>query len=248
MSFIGFRGPVVDLSFFRFSAFKFFLISIDKFTLPPTVPAPTSNARSRCAFTLVEILVVIVIISILLVTVIPALQSLSASNGSKASVSQFMNVVEQARTLAITSGNATYIVFADSTVSSADYRSKAFVIFQDRNFIPTAVSKWYILRTGISLEPNNGLLVPPDPPNQINFVCPVIGAAKLPYLKFDPSGMVTIPDAPDKLFVRFFSGSVDSAGQSTFTDNTQKTTGKLDQVTISQFTGRTKYVDPYSPS
>ncbi len=219
-----------------------------QFPFPPTVPAPTSNPRSRCAFTLVEMLVVIVVISILLVTVIPALKSLSASNGGKASVSKFMNVVEQARTLAITSGNPTYIVFADSTVSSADYRSRAFVVFQDKNFIPTAVSKWYLLPTGISLEPNNGLLVPPDPPNQINFVCPAIGAAKLPYLKFDPSGTVTIPDAPAKLFVRFFSGSVDSAGQSTFTDNTQKTTGKLDQVTISQFTGRTKYVDPYSSS
>ena len=68
------------------------------------------------AFTLVEMLVVIVIISILLVAVIPAVNSLSKSSGGKAAVSNFMNVVEQARTLAITSGNATYVVFADETL------------------------------------------------------------------------------------------------------------------------------------
>ena len=36
---------------FSFSIFKFFLISADQFSFPPTVPAPTSNPRSRCAFT-----------------------------------------------------------------------------------------------------------------------------------------------------------------------------------------------------
>ena len=215
------------------------------FTLP--------KLRGRIsAFTLIEMLVVIVIISILLVAVIPAVNSLSKSSGSKAAVSNFMNTVEQARTLAITSGSPTYIVFADQTTPE-NYRAKAYIVFQDKNFIPVAVSKWYFLPTGISFQPGTGLLTPQDESNPplINFLCPgTIGstAIPLPFIKFDPSGMVLIPTDSAKMFVKFFSGSVDSSGTSSFTDSTQKTSGNLDQVTISRFTGRPKYVNPYSPS
>ena len=217
--------------------------------------------RGRCrAFTLVELLVVIVIISILLVAVIPAVNSLSKSSGGKAAVSNFMNTVEQARSLAITSGAATYVVFADETLTSTDlttpdkYRAKAYIVFQEKNFIPVAISKWYFLPIGMSFLPgpdtaSAGLLKAKDP--LIKFSCP--GSVNstpiaLPFLKFDPNGMVTLPTDPNIMFVKFFSGSVDSSGTSSFTDSTQKTSGKLDQVTISRLTGRARYVNPYSPS
>ena len=194
-----------------------------------TLPRPRRRSR---AFTLVEILVVIVIISILLVAVIPAVNSLSKSSLGKAAVSNFMNAVEQARVLAITSGAATYIVFADETLTSTDatapdkYRTKAYIVFQDKNFVPVAISKWYFLPAGISFLPaasaNSGLLAAKDPATK--FSCP--GSVDptpiaLPFIKFDANGMVTLPTDPSVMFVKFFSGFVNSSGQTTFTESTQ---------------------------
>ncbi len=224
------------------------------------VAKPSSKPRHPHAFTLVEMLVVIVIISILLAAVIPAVNSLSKSSGGKAAVSNFMNVVEQARTLAVTSGNATYVVLADETLTSTitsdpdRYRSKAYIVFQEKDFVPVAVSKWYFLPTGISFlagaDPaTTGLMSAKDP--AIKFTCPgSVGSTPiaLPFIKFDPSGMVSLPTTPNILFVKFFSGFVNASGTAAYTDNQQKTSGKLDQVTISLLTGRAKYVDPYSPS
>jgi len=200
-------------------------------------------------------LVVIVVISILLVAVIPAVNSISKSSGSKSAVSNFMNAVEQARALAINSGSATYVVFADETLTSTDatapdrYRAKAYIIFQEKSFVPVAVSKWYFLPTGISFLPAAGLMTAKDP--AIKFTCP--GAVSstpisLPFIKFDSTGAVSLPTDPNITFVKFFSGVVNSAGQTSFTDSTQKTSGKLDQVKISRLTGRSNYVDPYTPT
>lgn len=206
-------------------------------------------------------LVVIGVISILLVAVIPAVNSLSKSNGGKSAVSNFMNTVEQARALAINSGSATYVVFADETLTSTEsstpdrYRAKAYIIFkEDKNFAPVAVSKWYFLPTGISflagaVPTTNGLMTAKDP--AVKFTCPgTVGSmpVALPFIKFDSSGMVSIPTDPNIMFIKFFAGSVSSSGQATYTDSQQKSTGNLDQVTISRFTGRAKYVDPYTPS
>src|SRR4051794_31676430 len=150
-----------------------------------------------------------------------------------------MNVIEQARTLAITSGNPTYVVFADETLTSTvatdpdKYRAKAYIVFQDKNFVPVAVSKWYFLPTGISFlaganPATNGLMAAKDP--AIKFACPgSVGttAIALPFIKFDPTGMVSLPSTASTLFVKFFSGSVNSSGTAIYTDNQQKTSGKL---------------------
>lgn len=216
-------------------------------------PAP----RPHLAFTLVELLVVIGILSILLVAVIPAVNSLSKSNGGKSAVSNFMNTVEQARSLAINSGSATYVVFSDETLTSTEssapdrYRAKAYIIFkEDKTFAPVAVSKWYFLPTGISFLNGSGLMTAKDP--AVKFTCPgTVGSTPiaLPFIKFDSSGMVSLPTDPNIMFIKFFAGSVSSSGQATYTDSQQqKSTGNLDQVTISRFTGRAKYVDPYTPS
>ncbi|HEY5035833.1 MAG TPA: prepilin-type N-terminal cleavage/methylation domain-containing protein [Chthoniobacterales bacterium] len=228
------------------------------FTLPKQRERCSAFALPRprerfSAFTLVEMLVVIGIISLLLVAVIPAVNSLSKSNGSKAAISNFMNAVEQARSLAITSGSATYVVFADETLTSTEtaapdkYRAKSYIIFQDKNFVPTAVSKWYFLPTGISFLPGSGLMTAKDP--TVKFACP--GSLNntpisLPFIKFDSEGAVALPANPAIMFVNFFSGFVSAGGQPTFTDSKQKTSQKFEQVTISSLTGRARYVDPYT--
>ena len=217
---------------------------ITRHCVPSALALREVRERSR-AFTLVELLVVIGIISLLLVAVIPAVTSLSKSSGSKSAVSGLMNSLEQARALALTSGSATYVVFADQTTPE-NYRCKAYIVFQEKNFVPTAVTKWNFLPTGISFLPNTGLLTTPPTP-AIPFICPgTIGVTPaLPYLKFDSNGMVAAPTVATGLFVNFFSGFVDQGGTPTYTDKKQETAQRFDQIKVAPFTGSAQYVNPY---
>jgi prepilin-type N-terminal cleavage/methylation domain-containing protein len=198
----------------------------------------------RQAFTLIELMVVIGIIAILLAFVGPAVVSLSRTSGTKGAVSTLMNAIEQARALAITSGSATYVVFADQSTPER-YRCRAFIIFQDNaTFVPAAVSKWYVLPEGISLRPAAGVLAQTP---AVEFACPQpVGSALLPYIKFEPTGMVVAPTDPNTLFVCLFSGFVDGGGQQTFTDKVQQTTQRYDAIVLARFTGRSRYVYPFT--
>ena len=211
------------------------------FTLP--------KQRARGAFTLIELLVVIGIISILLVAVIPAVTSLTKAHGQKAAISNVMNLFEQARSLAVSTGNATYVVFADQATPE-NYRCKAYIVFKEDSttFAPVAVTKWYFLPTGISFLPNVGILAAPTGSQALKFLCPgTMGttAIVLPFIKFDSNGMVAAPTDPNVLFANVFAGWVDSNGIATFTDQTQKSAQKFDQIAVARFTGRARYVDPY---
>jgi type II secretory pathway pseudopilin PulG len=196
-----------------------------------------------------ELLVVIGIISVLLVAVVPSVTSLSKAKGQKGAVSNVMNLLEQARSLAVSSGNATYVVFADQTTPEK-YRCKAYIVFKadGQTFAPTAVTKWHFLPTGISFQPNTGLLMAPAATPAVTFTCPgEIGAAPvaLPFIKFDANGMVSSPSDPNILFANVFAGNVDAGGVPTYTDQVQRTSQKFDKVTIARFTGRARYVDPF---
>lgn len=189
------------------------------------------------------------IISLLLVVVIPVVSSLSKASGQKAAVSNVMNLLEQARTLAVSSGNATYVVFADQTTPEK-YRCKAYIVFKEdpQTFSPVAITKWHFLPNGISFQPNSGLLKTPAATPAVKFTCPgEIGTTPvaLPFLKFDASGMVASPTDPNILFANVFAGSVDGGGTLTYTDQAQKSSQKFDQVAIARFTGHARYVDPY---
>jgi prepilin-type N-terminal cleavage/methylation domain-containing protein len=223
---------------------------------PPSTRAGLSARPNNFrAFTLLEILVVMAIIAILLVALIPNIAGLQKSAGTKGAVSNVMNAMEQARSLALTSGSATYVVFADQTTPT-DYRCRAYIIFkEDKNFNVVAVTKWNYLPTGVSFRPSTGLLTAQSGASPVTFVCPGQGFGSnpipLPYIKFDSTGMVayptpTSPPAPSiGLFADMFSGTVDGNGQMAYTDQTQKTNQKFDSVVIARFTGRARYVNPY---
>jgi prepilin-type N-terminal cleavage/methylation domain-containing protein len=230
----------------QFSTFSF-LFSTSRASARSAFTLPMLRARS--AFTLIELLVVMGIISVLLVVAIPAITSLSKAHSQKAAISNVMNLFEQARSLAVTTGNATYVVFADPTTPE-NYRDKAYIVFKEdsQTFSPAAVTKWYFLPTGISFQPNTGLLTPPTGAPPLKFSCPgTIGpaAVALPFIKFDSNGMVASPTDPNILFVSVFAGSVDQNGVASFTDLNQKSTQKFDKIAIARFTGRARYVDPY---
>ena len=206
-----------------------------------------SPSAHRCAFTLIELLVVIGVISVMLVAIIPAVTSLSKSSGGKSAVSGLMNSLEHARALALTSGSATYVVFAGDTTPE-HYRCKAYIVFQEKNFIPTAVTKWNFLPTGISFLPSQGLLTSQT---VVEFLCPGDISATplaLPFIKFDASGMVAAPAVATGLFVNFFSGFVDQGGTPIYTDKHQETEQKFDQIKVAPFTGSAQYINPYPTS
>lgn len=201
------------------------------------------------AFTLLELMVVIAIIAIMLAAIVPAVNSLSKANGSKSAVSSVINALEQAKSLAVTSGSATYVVFADQSTPDR-YRNKAFIVFQDdKNFAQVPVTKWSFLPVGVSFRPNEGILTLPSSSSALMFACPSpVGPAPAayPYVKFDPNGSVTAPSDPNILFIDLFAGFVGVDGLMSYTDANQKTSQKFDAVVLARFTGRAKYVDPYS--
>ena len=208
----------------------------------------TAERRPRSAFTLIELLVVIGIIAIMLVVIAPAVTSLSKSSGRKSAVSNVMNALEQARSLAVTSGSATYVVFADQT-TAPDYRYRAFIVFQDgSDFTQKAVTAWRFLPTGVAFRPNKGLVTTPAGGGALKFVCPGMGSTSraLPYVKFEPTGMVSIPADGALLFVDIFAGAVDEAGRANYTDDVQRQSQKFDAVVLTRLTGRSRYVDPYA--
>ncbi len=220
-----------------------------------TPPPAARRAEKRTGFTLLELMIVIGIMTIMLVAIVPAVVSLSRSSGGKSAVSEVMNSVEQARSLALTSGSSTYVVFADKTTTD-HYRCRAYSIFKDdKTFKPVAVTGWYFLPTGISFQTNSGLLKPQAGTPKIAFPCPraiIANAAsdptpvELPFLQFDSNGMVTTPTTTADIFVNFFSGFIDGSGAALFTDKVQATKQKFDQIAISPFTGRARYIDPYA--
>ena len=115
---------------------------------------------------------------------------------------------------------------------------QGYIVFQEKNFVPTAVTKWNFLPTGISFLPDTGLLTTPPTP-VIPILCPgTIGVTPaLPYLKFDSNGMVAAPTVATGLFVNFFSGFVDQGGTPNYTDKKQETAQRFDQIKVAPFTG-----------
>lgn len=202
----------------------------------------------RCygAFTLIELMVVIGIIIIMLAAAWPAVNSLARSGGRKGAISNVINALEHARAVAVSTGRPTYVVFADQSMPE-NHRCKAFIVFhEDANFTPRAVTKWYVLPTGISFRPGSGLFAAQSGAPKIKFACPGTVASnpvELPFIKYDSSGMVSLPSGG--LWIDIFTGSVDGSGQQSFTDKQQQTSGKYDAVVVARFTGRARYVDPY---
>jgi len=212
-----------------------------------TSPAFGLHRNRLGAFSLLELLVVIGLIAIMLVAVVPAVNSLGRSSGRKGAVSNVMNAIEHARALAISSGRPTYVVFADQNTPE-EYRCTSFIVFQDdATFTPKPITKWYRLPTGIAFRPNSGILAAQTGTPKIQFACPSpVGPTlrDLPFVKFDSSGMVSAPTGG--LWIDIFAGFVGTAGDQSFTDARQKATGKYDAVVVSRFTGRVRYVDPYT--
>jgi prepilin-type N-terminal cleavage/methylation domain-containing protein len=204
------------------------------------------------AFTLLELLVVIGIIAILLVAALPAVTSLSKSSGRKGAISSLLGSIEQARSLAIKDGQATYLVLPGQLPPGADsstiqrYGYRSFAIFEDEDDPVNPgtkkikqVSSWKTLPTGVGIR--SGSLNYLAKTTQFNFT--PMGStvtAPFPFLKFNANGEVDPSSTPSAstgtIQFGIFEGYVDANG----TDKSTSKTNFTESIEVSRLTGRAK--------
>ncbi len=201
------------------------------------------RAAPQAGFTLIELMVVISIIAIMLAAGIPAINSLSKSGGRKAALGSLMGALEQARTEAIKSGRATYLVFPD-TIPGADaattdrYAYRSYALFQEDPENPTAskqLTNWKTLPTGISIR--SGSLNYFSNAKQFAFA-PTSSTAPFRFLQFTSTGEVDAASTPGastgSIQLSIFEGSV-LGGQ----DRATSANRNLNEtITLARLTGR----------
>jgi prepilin-type N-terminal cleavage/methylation domain-containing protein len=224
--------------------------------------ALTAQQRGGKAFTLLEVLVVLAIIALLLAATIPVVNSLSKSSGRKGAGSLLLGTIEQARTLALKDGRASYVVFPAEypagTAATSDknivsrYFYHSVAIFEDDAADPTKpkiqVTEWKVFPIGVSLRSEISYQPDPSDPapdsgwigDSFTFT-PTGSTATLPFLKFNSAGAVESPPrSSGQIKLRFFEGYV--------TGTYEKPTNPKnfdESITINRLSGRANYTSAY---
>ena len=142
----------------------------------------------------------------------------NSTTNRHAAVGTLMGILDQARTVAVSDGRATYIVFMsaprgqDQSNAGVPARmwGRAYTLFEDpvlqdtstaSSFLPQQRSAWLYLPTGIAFKCDDGtdattasLTATQTTSNDPQFTVPVPGssakALSLPYVKFDATGQI----------------------------------------------------------
>ena len=217
-------------------------------------PFSPLNLRIPRAFTLLELLVVIGIIAVLLVAALPAVTSMSKSSGRKGAISSLLGAIEQARSLAIKDGQATYLVLPGQLPPGADpstiqrYGYRSFAIFEDEDDPANPgtkkikqVSSWKTLPTSVSIRSGSLNYLAKTTPFAFTPILanpPVTGL--FPFLKFTANGEVDPSSTPSAstgtIQFGIFEGYVDANGADKSTSKTNFT----ESIEVSRLTGRAK--------
>jgi prepilin-type N-terminal cleavage/methylation domain-containing protein len=205
------------------------------------------RSSPQSAFTLLELLVVISIIAVLLIAIVPAVNPLFKSSGRKGALSGLLGAIEQARSLAVKDGQATYVVFPDQLVNNNDpsltqrYSYRSYAIFEDDAANPGTqkqVTPWQSLATGISIRSGS-----------LNYLAKTIAfpftplgtgvKGQFPFLKFTANGEVDPATTRDPskttgtIQFGIFEGFVDSTG----IDKKTSAVDFTDSIEVSRLTG-----------
>ena len=159
--------------------------------------------RRVSAFTLLELLIVLGIVAVMLAALLPAVTSLSKAGGRRAARDSLLGGIERARAEAITSGQATYVVFptfTSGTQSTLDrYNYRSYAIFEDNAASPGNVKQltdWKSFPTGVALRATgtaalSNLPAPATLTPAVTFsFTPDTSAAPFRCMKFNSNGQV----------------------------------------------------------
>lgn len=233
-------------------------------------PHPPRIQRRAAGFTLVETLAVTGIILILTTITAMAVRGFNGGLSRRAAVGNLMGVLDQARTIAISDGRPTYVVFVSAPSGHMQNApglpdtmwGRAYALFEDKevtdgmsaaDFSPGQRSAWMYLPSGVAFQcsgvPSLTASLPaPDDPTAF----PVRSATlSLPYLKFDATGQIVdhngeLVDAGSPcLRLLLFEGVATGTGVEIVTRRTADPSYAFDEILLHATTGRAVYtLDP----
>lgn len=154
-------------------------------------------------------LVVMGILTILLIVTVPAFRGLNQGGARRAAVNNLMGMLDHARTLAVSDGKATYVVFyaSGTTVNGAQTDStsgpwgRAYALYEDHDnvsFSPEQKTPWTYLPAGMAFKTDGSQTASVTNKSPDGTAFPVSSAfatggtttLQLPYWKFDTTGAI----------------------------------------------------------
>lgn len=213
----------------------------------PAKNAMNAIQRKYKGFSLVELILVIAVIVVMMSLLVPSISSFSNTSGRRGAVNILMNTFEQARVVALETGQNVYVAFADGDFPVADMRYSAFMVFRDTSDEERAagsdayvvLKKWTRLPKNVAFKRINNSLIPPTGGAQ-TFAGLKLVMSNLyqddtfPVLTFNGTGTITGGTNPLQLFI--YEGYF-ANGQDNFTRNS---TDLFEKITFSRFTGRSQ--------
>ena len=127
----------------------------------------TSRPAGDAGFTLLELLVTMGIAALLMGLLVLGVRGFNSSTNRRAAVGTLMGIFDQARSVAISDGRATYVVFVSAPSGqdqsgagvAARMWGQAYALFEDpvlqdgvTSFVPQQRSQWFYLPTSVAFK------------------------------------------------------------------------------------------------